>query len=471
MITDIIPSKAAFYRVDNNEFVDFDFKFPGELDLPAICIFTAIGFFPGNTTYFKNLKVASPATKYTPGLENFSVEKPYWDWHYSPREISFKQAVEEFAHLFEGISKEQTQNRQVILPLSGGLDSRSQAAVLENINQVSAYSYQFENGINENKYGAAIAESKGFKYTAMTIPNGYLWDTLEDLAQLNYCLSDFTHQRQMAVASQYDNMGDLFFLGHWGDVLFDDMGVPDKLSEDDLVDVVIKKILKKGGKEIAERLWQAWDLPGDFMATLNERIWEMLSGINIGNANAKIRAFKSTYWAPRWTSTNLCVFQNAHRVALPYYHNEMCKFICEIPEEHLAARKIQIEYIKVKAPELATLPWQSFDPCNLYNYADYYKAKYLPIRAARNLRRKVNQKILKRTQITTRNWEIQFCGNDNEKKLGNYLFDNKHFNQWIPQELVKNFYSKFKTEDDVFYSHPVSMFLTLSVFSKLQHNA
>ncbi len=468
MITDIIPSKAAFYCQEDNKFVDFDFNYSDDLDLEAICIFTAIGFFLGNTTYFKTLKVANPATDYNKKQQPFDEIKPNWHWHYSPKAIGLKQAVEEFGHLFERIADDQTNGRKIILPLSGGLDSRSQAAVLKNKPNVSAYTYQFENGIKENKYGAGIAKAVGFEYTPMTIPNGYLWEKVEDLGKLNHCLSDFTHQRQMAVASAYANMGDLFFLGHWGDVLFDDMGVPDQMTDELLVDSILKKLVKKGGLAIAEGLWQAWGLPGNFKTTLKERIANLLNEIKIDNANAKIRAFKSMYWAPRWTSTNLCVFQNAHDVALPYYHDDMCKFICTLPEDQLAARQIQIEYIKLKAPELAQLPWQSFDPCNLYNYKDYYKAKYLPLRAIRKIKRVLAEKVVGAAQVTTRNWEIQFLGENNERQLESYLFNNSHLNSWIPANLVQSIYEKFKNEDAVFFSHAVSMFLTLSVFAKLR---
>ncbi len=471
MITDIIPSKAAFYCKDDNKFIDFQFNYPGDLDLEAICIFTATGFFLGDTTYFKSMKVANPATDYgDPGTPLGDV-KPNWEWHYSPRAINLKQSVEEFAHLFDNISRAQTKDKKVILPLSGGLDSRSQAAVLKDQSQVKAYSYQFEDGIQENKYGAGIAKAVGFDYSPMIIPKGYLWENLEALGRLNNCLSDFTHQRQWAVASQYKDIGNLFFLGHWGDVLFDDMGVSGQLSEESMVDNIIKKIVKKGGKEIAQGLWESWGLRGNLMATLKERISALLRNINIDDANAKIRAFKSMYWAPRWTSTNLCVFQSAHDIALPYYHDDMCKFICTVPEDQLAARQIQIEYIKLQAPELAKLPWQSFDPCNLYNYKDYYKSKYLPLRAGRKMNRVINQKLFGKAPVTTRNWEIQFLGKENESHLKHYLFDNEHLNNWIPSTLINDIYHKFKSEDNVYYSHPVSMFLTLSVFSKLQHES
>ncbi|MDN5211440.1 hypothetical protein QQ020_05240 [Fulvivirgaceae bacterium BMA12] len=468
MQSPIIPPKSQFYNTENNEFCDFAFDLSMDLDLKSICFFAATGFFLGDTTYFNGLKVAKPATSYTMEGNKISHQNTSWEWHYSPREISLKQAIEEFAHLFDRITKEKIAGKKVILPLSGGLDSRSQAAVLGKNDQVAAYSYEFEDGINENKYGRAIAGVQNFQYSGLKIPRSYLWEKIEKLAKLNHCLSDFTHQRQIAVEDQYGSMGDLFFLGHWGDVLFDDMAVEEGLNEEQVLEVLLKKILKKGGLELGKALWQAWGLAGDFGEALKEKLSELLSAIHIDNTNARIRAFKSLYWAPRWTSTNLCVFQHYHNVFLPYYEDEMCRFICTIPERHLAARQIQIGYIKMVAPELARIPWQSYDPCNLNNYKNYYSAYYLPIRIWRNLKRNVDHKLLGKSKLITRNWEIQFCGQQNEEQLKKYLFAVDPFSSWIPKELTDAFYRKFVEEDDVFYSHPVSMLLTLSLFCKLR---
>src|SRR5690606_2250966 len=129
----------------------------------------------------------------------------------------------------------------------------------------------------------------------------------------------------------------VFSLGHWGDVLFD-RGCPEGTPESQLLEIILKKVIKKGGMELATALWQEWELEGDFESYLRQRISELLHNIKIENPSAKLRAFKSLYWAPRWTSVNLSVFEAAHPITLPYYDNRMCEFICTIPEEYLAGR-------------------------------------------------------------------------------------------------------------------------------------
>ena len=165
-----------------------------QLDYKAICVFAAIGFFLEKDTYWKNKIVLPPASSNSIDKNQTLISStPYFKWHYTPRDISFDAALEEFSNLFETIIEEQTKGKQIILPLSGGLDSRTQAVALqERNNDVYSYSYQYPNGFPETKIAKQIAEVCGFKFQAFKIPKGYLWSELDTLAKINKCYSDFT---------------------------------------------------------------------------------------------------------------------------------------------------------------------------------------------------------------------------------------------------------------------------------------
>src|SRR6056297_1001181 len=152
-----------------------------------------------------------------------------------------------------------------------------------------------------------IAQKCGFDFYPLTVRSGYLWNCIEELANINHCHSEFTHPRQMAFINKYPEIGDLFSLGHWGDVLFDNLGLADNLSFDEQVNTLLKKLVAKGGRELAERLWEHWNLEENFQKYLTERVRNLLKKIPIQNANARLRAFKSIHWAPRWTSVNLSI--------------------------------------------------------------------------------------------------------------------------------------------------------------------
>lgn len=451
--TDIIPIEQQFVGV------------PQALDYEAICAFVATGFFLDEDTYYKGLKVLKPGRQYTLDEKATTIlsEKRYFKWHYTPKERPLKQVVAEFADLFETIIKEQTAGKKVILPLSGGLDSRTQAVACKHLNiPVHAYSYAFTGGHDETKYSKRIAAICDFQFQDFKVPNGYLWNVITSLSEINNCYSEFTHPRQMAFKEKYAAMGDVFSLGHWGDVLFDDMGVPEDASTEEQVQLLLKKIVKKDGLLLAERIWKSQGFTGDFISYFKKRITKLLVDINIPNsANAQIRAFKSLYWAPRWTSINLSVFQSERPITVPYYDKRMCAFICSVPEKYLAGRQIQIAYIKLRMPALAKVTWQAQRPFNLYNYA-YNKTPWnLPYRVINKL-----QRVTAATPYVQRNWELQFTGEKNDAALQHWLFEDFEGEALANTNIRKEFYNLFKETDSVFYAHAVSMLLTLSLFFK-----
>ncbi|VXC31556.1 Asparagine synthase [Flavobacterium sp. 9AF] len=434
------------------------------LNYKAICVFAATGFFLDQDTYYNEQTALKPATNYILNGNKIEDEVTYFKWYYNPIERPLQQIVQEFAELFETIIKEQVQDQIVILPLSGGLDSRTQAAALYHLgNEVNAYSYEFLNGHNETLYSEQIAKACGFSFQKWVVPKGYLWDKITELAKINNCYSEFTHPRQMAFIEKYAQMGDVFNLGHWGDVLFDDMHVEEDLSNEQQIEILVKKVVKKGGIELANSLWKSWNLQGNFEIYLKDRIRILLENINIPtSANAQIRAFKSLYWAPRWTSTNLSIFKSVKPISLPYYDDRMCKFICTIPEKYLNGRQIQIEYLKLRMPELAKITWQEKRPFNLYTYKNNKFPYNFPFRVLDKLKRIVSSK-----KFIQRNWELQFLGESNEKELKQWLFENDNFKNLVEPQLVFEHYSNFKNRDAVYYSHSVSMLLTLSLFAKI----
>lgn len=452
--TPIIPQKATFAKV----------RAVHELHKEAICVFMATGFFLDTDTYFKDLMVLPPASQCEIDADGYFIKStPWFQWDQTPRELSFEDALKEFTQLFEGIVDEQVGDKKVILPLSGGLDSRTQATALAHLGkQVNSYSYDFKGGYPETAIAKKIAKQCDFDFTEYHIGKGYLWDCIEDLAQINQCYSEFTHPRQMAIFDQYAAMGDVFSLGHWGDVLFDGTGKT-QLSKTEQVGYLLKKIVKKGGIELSKALWKDWKLEGDFESYLQQRVHTLLEKIEIKDTGAKIRAFKSLYWAPRWTATNLAVFEAKRPVSLPYFDDRMCQFICTLPEEYLAERKLQIAYIKHRNPELAKITWEQHTPFNLYTFQQNKSPNNLPYRVVQRFKRETKG-LLGRPYIQ-RNWELQFLGMENDAALQEYLFS-EHMHPFISKIVLVEFYNKFKNVDAVNYSHPVSMLLTLSLKMK-----
>ena len=352
--TSILPSKQTFVKINASR----------ELNLEAICIFAATGFFLDDDTYWKDERCLLPGYDHIIDEKGkLSSSTPWFEWYYEPRSITFEEALEEYIALLTSVIKDQVGDSEVILPLSGGLDSRSQALIFKNLdNPVHAYSYSFLNGYPEHKISAKIAKNCGFKFTPYIIPKSYLWNCIDDLAHINKCYSEFTHPRQMAILDEFKAMNGIFSLGHWGDVFFD-RGVKEGARQEDVVKLLIKKMIKPGGMELGNMLWQNWGLEGDFKSYFIGRVEQALSTIKIDNVSARVRAFKTTQWAHRWTTTNLSIFESARPISMPFYDDRICKFICTIPEEYLADRRLQIAHLK-QDRSLSQITWHQQKPFN-----------------------------------------------------------------------------------------------------------
>ena len=267
----------------------------------------------------------------------------------------------------------------------------------------------------------------------------------------------------MAVKKDISKLGNVFSLGHGGDMFFDKMTDKQFANDEELLTVLWNKFVNPVGIEMSNDLWGLWGLEGDFKTFLKGRILELLSEINIHNSSAKLRAFKSLHYLPRAASVNLSVFRNVNEIKAPYFDDRMCKFICKTSEKLLKDRQIQIEYIKKRSPKVAKIVWQEKRPFNLFNHHLHRIPYNLPYRLVTKMIRVFNELIGKKN--TQRNWEIQFLGKDNDKILQKKLF-NLEGSKLIPISLMKKYYSRFKNnKNKKNSSHVVSMMLVINEFS------
>ena len=388
----------------------------------------------------------------------------YDKWYYKPRNISFEATVTQFTKLFETLVQEKTLSKKIILPLSGGLDSRTLAVALRNNKNVVAYSYEFEGGVSETKYAKMIADINGWDFHAYVIPKGYLWEKIDELSEINKCRTEFTHPRQMAVIKQISQLGEINLSGSMGDLLFETTPNSKNFKFKNKLDLLRHLLVSPGGEEIAQDFWEHWKIQGSMDNKFSEVIKNLLTNVNIRNTAGAIRAVKAMHYVKNWTNINMRVFSKYNAVYAPYQDEKMCEFVCGIPESYLSGRKIQIEYIKSKSPALAKVPWQQYD-LDLYNYSQF-NGIYFPRRVYRFVNRIISEKIFRKNPLIQRNWELQFLGSQNKEQLQRFLFRNENLYELVPEAIIKKYYDLFSNSDSVKYSHPITMLLTFSVWAK-----
>ena len=155
----IIPIKQFYYKPKSMELVPWEFESTYNLDLKSISSFISLGFMLDDDTYFTEMKTCKPATEYQTNEKNKIIsEQKKWNWHYDPIERSFNNILEEFSLLFNRLVIDRTKEKNVLLPISGGLDSRTLFIPIKNRSDLTLCSYEFEGGFAESQTGRKLSE-------------------------------------------------------------------------------------------------------------------------------------------------------------------------------------------------------------------------------------------------------------------------------------------------------------------------
>jgi hypothetical protein len=125
----------------------------------------------------------------------------------------------------------------------------------------------------------------------------------------------------------------------------------------------------------------------------------------------------------------------------------------------VSGRKLQIDYLKRSAPDLARVTWQPYD-ANLFQYR-YFNSWLLPRRVLKKAWR-----LLARKPVLQRNWEVQFGGDQGETGLRDCLLRNGlRVHQFIPVSRIENLLQSFRADpEEAGRGYSVSMLLTFSAW-------
>ena len=281
--TSIIPIHQKFYNKQTNELTNWEVKTTNSIDLKAIASFCSLRFMLDDDTFYNEIKVIRPSTKINFNGSKILKRDKIWEWHYSPTDKSFENILQEFTDIFEKNITRKSKGKKILLPISGGIDSRTLFVPIKDEANLTLSSYEFEGGLNETIYGKKLAERFDHKIYTQKIPKGYLWHKINKLKKINKCFSEFTHPRQLAVLDNWKGLGDIVLLGHMGDLLFDSQTNSNSYSYDEELKLLMNKIINPGGNELANDLWNCWGLNGTFDSYIKNRLDKLYSNINIAS--------------------------------------------------------------------------------------------------------------------------------------------------------------------------------------------
>ncbi len=393
------------------------------LDWEGLNSFFALGFFGGDRTFLKDVRQLRPATHLVLEADGSVVnEERYWEWWFSPdNAAALDDQVVAFGQLFGTVMDEMSGDGPVAVPISGGLDSRSTVAALSKAraadSNVWAYSYGYDPFSIETNIARQVAAARHMRFDAFTI-QPYLFDRLDNVISAVEGFQDVTQSRQASVSDTLRAHAGSVIAAHWGDVMLGDLrlvGVrPDEMSPDTLIAHAIQLMSKPGHLWLVDHL-SGPNLGGDDPSQLlRQGVGGELDRVShLAEPEYRLKAYKTDQWSARWTTASLRMFQAAVFPRLPFYDTRLADYFATVPSSCVAGRRLQIEYLKRYAPDLARITWQQSGR-DLFN--EQPDVLDLPRRAWRKAWR-----VASGQKVIERNWEVQFLNERGRRGVEQWL--------------------------------------------------
>jgi hypothetical protein len=441
-----------------------------QLDWAGLAGFFSCGFFPGERTFFEGVTILRPATHYRFDERGTLLSATrYRAWSYQPdRRRSYDATVAEFGRILGDVVADLTRERRVAVPISGGLDSRSTVAALpagDDAGPLWTYSYGYTSRSIEKRIAQEVAAARDLTFEAFTI-RPYLFDRLGTVLGAVEGFQDLTQCRQAAVSVDLARHAEFVIAAHWGDVWLDDMGTArhgGPMGDNAIADHALHKIEKRGRDWLLDTLVSprlGRERPAELV-----RAWvrqEIAAVGAIDDPDFRVKAFKTDQWSFRWTLASLRSFQLAAFPLLPFYDTRMADFFETVPTEFIAGRRLQIDFLKRHAPDLARITWQTRG-ADLYHH-EVRPLRQLAIRAAAKVWR-----TMRREAVIQRNWEVQFHGEAGRDGLERWLLKpGLKLHEFVAPKRVRALLDDFTALPDGSNGYTVCMLLTFSAW--LEHH-
>lgn len=380
-----------------------------DLDWLGITGFCGFGFYPADRTPFTDMRIIRPATRVVFDRNGAVVEKEhYWDWWYDPdRGRNDDDFVDEFHDIWTRTVTSQLRGTRSVVPLSGGLDSRTIFAVAaprtrRAADPVRTLTYGYSAKSPEIRISRRVAAARG--HSALELVVGpYLLDRMSEVTDAVEGFQSLAFSRQAGVSQQITALGDHVMGGHWGDVWFDVAGTAPTPALS-LAAAGYEKFAKRGRQWLLERVCrpnlggdEPDDLLRDLLASEAARIPEF------GDDDMRLKALKTEQWSFRWTLASVRAYQLAVPTLMPFYANEVVDFFLRVPSARLRGRRLQKAYLRRHHPDLARIPWQN-------SGMSLFEKRWEPASAWTKRAVSKLERTARHRPAIERNWEVQYFG-------------------------------------------------------------
>lgn len=376
LVSDRHGFSKLFYRVTPGRlFFASEYKaivlqgdFRKDIDEEAIADFMALGYCLGDKTFFKEIKLLPHGSTLTFRGGKLSIER-YWDYSFrdglSPL-LEVDEYIDEYYRILKRAIERQTKGKRNLgLPLSGGLDSRTIAGMLKKNGfegTVNAFSYGNTCSFDVI-YGKSIADKLDYPFTYLEIDWGYLKDRAESFVWLTEGTVNCLNSHMMLPHSLLkEKRVEAVLTGFLGDTVGGEAVIggikpyKETFENGDFIRTIFNSQIDiMNDAEAGEYFREG------FHKKVRDVTFERYRDTYIG-APSDNRYFKSVYAEMtgrqrRYTSFNLYSFEAITEVLSPFADNEFVDFALRIPDVLAFNRFTQVEMIKRHLKRVASVPW------------------------------------------------------------------------------------------------------------------
>lgn len=431
-----------------------------ELDWVGITGFCGFGFYPGDRTMFDDVRILRPATRSDfDDRGTLTRQTRYWDWWYDPdRSRSDDDFIDEFHDVWTRTVQRQLRGTRSVVPLSGGLDSRTLFAAAAPVrasvdHPVRTLTYGYSPKSVEIRIARKVATARG--HTAQEhVIQPYLFDRMSEVVDAVEGFGALSLTRQVSASDLIASLGDHVLGGHWGDVWFDTAGASSG-STSDPADAAYEKFAKRGRDWLFRNLCNTHlQAPPD--EVLRQVLAEEFDRIPVlDDADMQLKALKTEQWSFRWTLASVRAYQLAVPTLMPFYANAVVDFFLRVPSERLPGRRLQTAYLRRHHPDLARITWQD-------SGMSLYERPWEPTLALGRRALAKGLRTLRREQVIERNWEVQYLGGSRPDRLQDLLRSSVPGTAGLSSTDVQGFIDTFLQAPDGAQGYALDALLTLS---------
>lgn len=347
-----------------------------EIDPAGLASMLSFGYHLGDLTILKDVKCLPNARhlEYSAADDRLSLDR-YWNYPYGELEplpgTEAELAKQLHDHLRTALKRQLRGVQKILLPLSGGLDSRTMAGLLAQSGfsgEVLAYSYG-QPSSRDVRYGRAIARKLGYRHVTVPTPKDFMTRHLEQAAW--YFDAEWSSELNWGPRFGHthpglgDTHGYLVLSGMFGDLILGEGAFPGEYR-------------RKAGDnpQAVERLMEVFfTCNQEYTSSLETR--EMFQNQQGVEAYEKIQeiirtTLKPLQSLPPFFALNRSEFQHRQRrhtatvsqspeyglkAITPFLDRDVVDFASRIPYELLSGKLLYKHMIRDHLPVVAALPY------------------------------------------------------------------------------------------------------------------